>query len=274
MMDRERHVMALTGQQSYWYREPAAELAGLVTGFHAYAENGQRLEGLVETASLTVPLIISFDGSFRIGLGQAPTPRDRYASFAAGLFLGPIIMDSDGDAQCLQVNFTPLGGRQFFNLPMQELADRMVALSDLGDRQISELAERLGELNDWDARLALAERFVHARLLGAQTIDPATRWAFGRLDETAGAVKIGDLSSRLDWSRRRLVQRFREDLGLPPKAIARILRFKAAEAMAAKSDKPDWADIAFAAGYADQAHLTREFVELAGRTPTGWRAAA
>lgn len=260
--------------QHYWHRAPTAKLAGLVTGFHAYAENGRRLDDLIETASLTVPLIISFGGSFRIGLGRPPTAGDRYASFAAGLFLGPVIMQSDGDAQCIQVNFTPLGARLFFAFPMHELADRMVAVSDLEDRAIGELARRLGELNNWHARLDLTEAFVRARLLGAAIGDPALRWAFSRLTETAGTARISTLSATLGWSRRRLVQRFREELGLPPKAIARIIRFKAAERMAAATQRPNWADIAFATGYADQAHLTREFTEFAGRSPSLWRAAA
>lgn len=258
----------------FWHRPPPADLAGLVTGLHAYAERGEGMRGFVETASLTVPLIISFGAPFRIGLGHAPGPVDRHASFTAGLFLGPVVMDSDGAAQCIQVNFSPLGGRRFFGLPMSELADRMVTLADLGDRDIDTLAMRLGELNDWTARLDLVESFVRARLRRAPALDPATCWAFTHLADTDGTARVRALTDRLEWSRRRLVERFRYDLGLPPKAIARILRFKAAERMAAASDHPNWADVAFACGYADQAHLTREFSKLAGRPPTAWRAVA
>lgn len=121
-------------KRRYRRRLPSPDLVGLVTGIHAYAEGGEALDGLIESASLTVPLIISFGTPYRIGLGRRPTAADRYGSFGAGLYLGPVIMDSDGMAECIQVNFTPLGGARFFGLPMRELADRMVPLDDLEDR--------------------------------------------------------------------------------------------------------------------------------------------
>jgi AraC-like DNA-binding protein len=262
------------GVQGYWHRDPAPELASLVTGIHGYAEAGAAMNGVVEAASLDVPLIINFGTPFRIGLGRRPTQADRYASFAAGLFLGPVLMDSDGEAQCIQVNFTPLGGSRFFGMPMHELADRMVPLADLGDRDINRLAQRLGELNSWEARLDLVEAFVRGRLQRSKPADPALAWAFQRLAASQGRARIGAISGRLEWSRRKLVARFRHDLGLPPKAVARIIRFGAARAMASESIEPDWADIAAACGYADQAHLSREFSELAGSPPAAWRAAA
>lgn len=261
------------GEPSYWRRVPAG-LDGLVTGIHGYAERGEAMDGLVEAASLTVPLIINFGGPFRIGLGRHPTQADRYASFAAGLFLGPVVMDSDGEAQCIQVNFTPLGGSRFFGLPMRELADRMVPIADLGDREIDRMAGRLGELNSWEARLDLAEAFVRARLHRSRATDPALDWAYARLLRSGGQVRMGAIGAKLGWSRRKVVERFRNDFGLPPKAIARIIRFNAAQAMAIETARPDWADIAAACGYADQAHLSREFSELAGSPPAAWRAAA
>lgn len=94
-----------------------------------------------------------------------------------------------------------------------------------------------------------------------------------RILRTQGRVRIGALTAEIGWSRRRLAERFREHLGLPPKAIARIVRFNRAETLAKKAARPDWADIAAACGYADQAHLAREFAELAGRPPTLWHAA-
>ena len=66
-------------------------------------------------------------------------------------------------------------------------------------------------------------------------------------------------------------ERFHRDCGLPPKAIARIVRFNAAQAKATAVERPDWADIAIACGYSDQPHLIREFVAFAGVAPTQWR---
>ena len=256
------------------YRPPAPRLNTLVSGIYGYGENGAAMRGLTEAASLTVPLIVNFGSPFRIGLGREPTLADSYGSFAAGLFAGPIIMDSDGAAECIQINFTPLGGRLFFGLPMSELADRMVALDDLADRDINQFARQLADLNSWEVRLDLAEHFVGTRLDRASRANPAIGWAFSQLMLKGGDIRIGALAEKLDWSRRRLVASFREEIGLPPKSVSRIIRFNAAQALAAKGTAAGWADIAAACGYADQAHLTREFTSLAGCPPTAWHPGA
>ena len=54
--------------------------------------------------------------------------------------------------------------------------------------------------------------------------------------------------------------------------MARIARFDRARAMAATGTASGWADLAVACGYADQAHLVREYAALAGSTPGAWPA--
>ncbi|WP_038378455.1 helix-turn-helix domain-containing protein, partial [Bradyrhizobium elkanii] len=72
------------------------------------------------------------------------------------------------------------------------------------------------------------------------------------------------------WSRKHLASRFRSELGLAPKSLARMMRFHRASQLAQSQAALGWAGIAVESGYADQAHLAREFVEFAGEPPTAW----
>ncbi|MFS2055915.1 helix-turn-helix domain-containing protein, partial [Variovorax sp. CT11-76] len=72
------------------------------------------------------------------------------------------------------------------------------------------------------------------------------------------------------YSHRRFIALFRGAIGLTPKEYARVMRFDRALALAADPARP-WAEIAVEAGYADQAHLSREFSALAGMAPQAWR---
>jgi AraC-like DNA-binding protein len=150
----------------------------------------------------------------------------------------------------------------------------MVPLDDLGDGAMLQLRQRLWEERDWQRRLDRAERFVIERLRRAPPADPALLWAYRHMLASRGDIRVADIAGKLDWSRKHLSQRFQSQLGLAPKVIARMIRFRSALAMANCGGKADWADIAAACGYADQAHLTRDFSEFAGTSPAQWQARA
>lgn len=248
-------------------------LAGIVTDICGYREIRRGHFRIVEYASLTVPLVISFADPFAIGLGRDPGDNDRFASFAAGLYAGPVIIESSGAACCVQVNFTPLGARQFFGLPMSELRDRMIGLDDaLGSEGIA-LRERLGETRDWETRFAIAEAFVISRLAEPNELSPEVAWAYRTVIASGGRTRISALAGEIGWSRKHLAAKFSDAIGIGPKTLSRIVRFNRALSLS-KRQEDDWAGIAADCGYADQAHLVREFRQLAGETPTALAALA
>lgn len=265
--DESRHESPGPGRFEMVRRAPGPRLQGVVADLCGYRETMPGRFRNVEYASLTVPLVISFAEPFAIGLGKDPGDNDRFASFAAGLYAGPVVIESFGGACCVQVNFTPLGARRFFGLPMSALTDRMVALDDVLGHEGTALRERLGNARDWSARFAIVETFVAARLTEARETQAEIAWAYDRIIVSGGRVRVSLLADRLDWSRKHLSAKFSNAIGVGPKTLSRIVRFNRALGLS-RRDKSDWADIAANCGYADQAHLVREFRDLAGETPT------
>jgi AraC-like DNA-binding protein len=262
------------GQPFWLQRAPRPELSGLVSRLNGYCENGWRLSEAVEMAALVVPLVISFGAPFSIALGRKPQAADGFASFAAGLHAGHVVMNSSGDSACVQIDFTPLGAYRFFSLPMRELSSCMVTLDNLADGEINLLRRKLEDMSDWSARLDLAEAFVLDRMRRGPALSPAIVAAYRELAFCHGNMRIAAIARKLEWSRKHLAQRFQDEIGLPPKALARMLRFNRLLDLAKREKAPDWAGLAAECGYADQAHLTREFTELAGTSPARWQAAA
>ena len=82
-----------------------------------------------------------------------------------------------------------------------------------------------------------------------------------------GHVDLRELSRGTGFSREHLIRRFREQIGLTPKAYANVLRFNHALATA-RMGNVSWAEIAHACGYYDQAHLINDFQRYAGRAPS------
>ena len=251
-------------------RAPGRLLQNAVTDICGYRETAPGHFRNVEYASLTVPLVISFAEPFAIGLGRNPGDNDRFASFAAGLFAGPVIIESFGAACCVQINFTPLGARRFFSQPMSELADSMVVLDDVLGAEGMALRERLGNAPDWAARFDLAEAFVAERLGHATDTSPEIAWAYERIVASGGRTRISTIAEKLGWSRKHLAGSFSNAIGIGPKTLSRIVRFNRALGLS-QHETTGWADIAADCGYADQAHLVREFRQLAGDPPTALR---
>jgi AraC-like DNA-binding protein len=83
-------------------------------------------------------------------------------------------------------------------------------------------------------------------------------------------VRVGALVEELGWSRKRLAARFREEVGVSPKSLARILRFERAAALLARPDPPGFAALAYECGFRDQSHLTNEFRRITGVTPAAY----
>jgi transcriptional regulator GlxA family with amidase domain len=130
------------------------------------------------------------------------------------------------------------------------------------------LIEELHDAADWSERFALLDHFLARRI--EQTREPhgTVSAVWQGLQHSKGAASIVRLAREVGVSRRHLAKLFRAEIGVTPKTMARILRFEHARRMAASVPRQGWADIAYAAGYADQAHLTREFRELSGLSPS------
>ncbi|MBI5106958.1 MAG: helix-turn-helix domain-containing protein [Solirubrobacterales bacterium] len=243
------------------HRAPHPLLAPFVrSGYEGYAQALRDPVRRLEVPHAGIVLIV--------GLGPAiDVDGASHTSFVAGLYDAPVVVADDGRQAGIQVNLTPLGARVLLGLPMRELTGRTVALDAVLDRH---LPERLASLPTWDARFRAFDAFLLGRLRDAPPPRPDVAYAWSRLEESGGRLAVAELCRELRCSGRHLSARFGEEVGLPPKALARVLRFERAAARLRAGEAP--AAVAAACGFADQPHLNREFRALAGRPPAAFAA--
>jgi AraC-like DNA-binding protein len=87
-------------------------------------------------------------------------------------------------------------------------------------------------------------------------------------------MTVAQIAAGAGMSVRTLRRVFDSSVGVSPKFFARVLRLQDVLAMMeAERAAMDWADVAARTGFADQAHMVREFRGFTGRTPTAWWAA-
>jgi AraC-like DNA-binding protein len=267
-MPPTRHYWEL-GWWEQTRREPNPRLRAHVHGSYVgWTECTSRAIRRREVASAAVPLIFNLGPPYRLIAGGDPTGvGEARGSFVAGLYDSYVIVESARLSCGLQVNFTPLGAHLLLGLPMDALANRAVEVEDILGAAGREIVERLHEAPSWGERFDLVDAFLLSRLAKAPTPSPPIAWAWRALEESGGLISIGALATEIGWSHKHLIQRFREQVGLPPKTVARILRFERVVQRLRHTEAARWTDIALACGYYDQAHLIRDFTEFAGSTP-------
>ena len=250
---------------------PHPSLRDVVLRYEGYTERASGPVTFRELPCTFVPIIIDLDAGWSVAHRQHAAPL-RLESFVAGITDGPVMVGHGGSASCLQVDLTPLGARRLIGMPMSELANQTVPVDDVFGRFGRQLVQRVGNAPDWPARFALIDHAIRARLADAPPVDAGVAWSFRRITASGGAAAIGELAGELGWSHRRLIARYRDVVGLPPKLVARIVRFERLTALLTADPVADWAGAATACGYFDQAHLAREVRELTDITPTELRA--
>jgi AraC-like DNA-binding protein len=257
---------------SYRTGRPAAALRGLVDAYVGYDVVGPPgvHRGL---PSRHVTFVVAFGEPLTV-TGPDAGALTAFA-LVGGMHDRPALITHAGVQRGVQLAVTPAGARGLFGLPAGELTDLVVPLDAVLPRA-AELAERLAATPTWPGRFAVLDAVLCAaadRSGQGAPASPEVGHVWRRLQAAAGAESVTALAGEVGWSRRHLAQRFRYEIGLPPKVAARVLRFERARAeLLRPGGTPRLADVAVACGYADQAHLTREWRDLAGCTPSAWLA--
>ena len=178
---------------------------------------------------------------------------------------------------CIRIRMRPGAARSVFGVPVSELRDQAVPLTDLWGDRATRLESRLNDLAGPDPVLGGIEDALLESLHGnADSRDLLLRKAVESLSTTG--ERVGALARRLAVSERHLRDLFTDRVGLSPKHFARIQRVRTVLARAGSSGSAgsagsaEWAGLALDTGYYDQSHMTADFHTLMGVSPAAFRA--
>lgn len=164
----------------------------------------------------------------------------------------------------VQVYLTPRGAYRLLRAP---LAGRVTAVADLdhlASTMGAVLPEQLHSARTWRERFTLVEETLLRLAAAGREPDDVVTWLWTAINRSGGRARVADLIGRTGFSHRHVTTRFRDQLGLTPKAMAGVIRFERASA---ELGSAPLAELAARHGYADQSHLTREVMRYAGESP-------
>lgn len=177
-----------------------------------------------------------------------------------------------GDGKALGVRFRPGGFRPFHSGRIATLTDRVVLAGEVFGPAVASALERVLAAASDEAMIASAAGLLRG---AAPRPDPVTEQVagmVGRITTDPALRRVGELAAAFGIAERRLQRLFADYVGVSPKWVMRRARLHEAALRADSGDVVDWAALAADLGYADQAHLTRDFTATLGVPPSRYAA--
>jgi AraC-like DNA-binding protein len=250
--------------EPFHYQElsPPADLGAVVECFWFASGPGGGVEHIIPDGC--PELVVQLGASMRAGDEGAPLVAQPRA-LLVGSRERPLQVAPTGAFSTVGVRIRPGGLRRLAGTSARGLSDGWVNLEALFGRAGQQLVAALEAAPDVEARAAALTRFVRSTLGRRRAPDARLAAAVQRLRERRGQASLYRLRRELGVSERWLERNFAREVGLAPRTLASLLRLHGA--LQALGPGASWADVALAAGYFDQAHLSRDFRRYAGLPP-------
>jgi AraC-like DNA-binding protein len=195
----------------------------------------------------------------QIADGWTPQPRALFA----GQLTRPLHLLAREPAGVVGVRFRTAGAPAWLQSHANPFTDRRLAITDAPD-----LTSAAGEAE----RLHIASAYVASRLK-PQFHDRRIAAAAAEIRASEGRIPLDELAAKVELSPRALQRRFLEAVGVPPRTLASIVRFRRVFEALQQPGVTRWTDAAQAAGYFDHPQMARDFQRFLGCTPTEFLAA-
>lgn len=174
----------------------------------------------------------------------------------------------------LGVRFRPGQSRHFLHASAGELTDAVEDASHLLRGDMMRLADQHVQAPPDGRVFAHIDQLLSSALRQVRTDRHHADTMVDQIEATHGAIRLRELCERIGRSPRWLERLFLQSVGVTPKFFAQITRARHAASLLASPSAASLAETAHDAGYADQSHMTREFVRMFGITPAGRRETA
>jgi AraC-like DNA-binding protein len=178
-----------------------------------------------------------------------------------------------GHGRALGVRFRAGAFRPFWPGPVSQLNDRVVPAASVFGAAAEEARHAIMAAPDDAAMVAHAENLLASRRPERDPLAEQVAAMVARIISDPALRRVDQLSAALGMPVRRLQRLFADYVGVSPKWVMRRARLHEAAERAEQGDQVDWAALASDLGYADQAHLTRDFTETIGVPPARYAAA-
>jgi AraC-like DNA-binding protein len=187
----------------------------------------------------------------------------------AGLIDVPVILDTDEDVatETIGIEFNPLGAYRFFHFNLNEIQNKIYSLRDLLGKTGNQLIRQINELPSADQKIAALQQFL-IRQLSQQNEDSIFDYCIEKILASKGRITIKELEKKTGYSSRWLNMKFNNKIGVSPKNLSSIIRFKQYFQAFINGNEKYFLKNDFYELYYDQSHFIKDFKRFTGLPPT------
>jgi AraC-like DNA-binding protein len=248
-------------KMSYRETAPSADVAHLVFSFWEFATTHENFETIEHEIFPDGCISLFYHRSEKFNFKRIAFSGLNLESIIAPVFPGDIFwgtrISPASGANILREN-----PANFKSIPMAE-ADKFPHLTN-------GLLEKLNACENFAEAVPAFENHLKELNFGQSFCDEKVLQALKIIEETGGEIKIAKLAERLNLSTRQFERRFKASSGLSPKQFTRTRRIRATAVDLVENKDLNWAKRAAEMGFADQSHLTHEFVAVTKRSPNSF----
>jgi AraC-like DNA-binding protein len=227
------------------------------------------VESQIELVNKVLPdtsLVMAFRYKGEASYEANDTKTHLPSSSISGLRKSLRVFNYSKDTGIILVMFREAAAASFVKEPLHKLFEKSVTLDNfISHQKVSIIEEQLSESKSNTQRIHLIEKFLLSQLYNPEP-DKLILHAIQKIQSAKGIIKMRDLAASLYISQDAFEKRFRRVVGSSPKQFSSIIRMK--YITTSEQQKPNLAETAFAAGFFDQAHFSKDFKLFTGQTPS------
>lgn len=216
-----------------------------------------------------IKLTISYQNGIVAALNGKTFTSAEHDITLTGLIDVPVILDVDEDiaTQTIGIEFNPKGAYRFFHFTLNEIQNQIYSLSDVLGNAGKQLTERLNNAITVQQKLFLIQQFLLKKLF-LQQEDQVFDYCIEKIISSKGSITIKELEKRSGYSSRWLNMKFKEKIGVSPKNLASIIRFKQYYQALINGNESTFFKNDYLNIYYDQSHFIKDFKRFTGLPPT------
>jgi AraC-like DNA-binding protein len=216
-----------------------------------------------------IKLTISYQNGIVAAINGKAFASKEHDITLTGLVDVPVILDVDEDSitETIGIEFDPKTAYRFFHFNLNEIQNRIYSLGDVLESAGKQLTEQIAGTVSAQQKIFLVQKFLLDRL-ALHDEDLIFEYCVEQIKLSGGKITIKELEKKTGYSSRWLNMKFKDKLGISPKNLSSIMRFKQYyQAFINRKEKSFFRND-FYEFYYDQSHFIKDFKRFTGLPPT------